>query len=233
MKRLTVLACAVGALVALAADQPGTAGGQQGGDKGWVSLFNGKDLTGWKWHPDSPGKWEVKDGCIVGSGEKASHLFTERNDFENFEYRIEAKINDKGNSGMYFRETFGPGYAPGYEAQINSTHSDIIKTGSLYPGNALKLTKAEKDKMMATTVIKEQLHKPDEWFTQLVIADGNHIQIFVNGKKTVDYIDEKNHFTKGHLAIQGHEAMKAGGKVFPSIVTVRKVEVKELPPTAK
>jgi hypothetical protein len=227
MRPMITLACAALALAALAAE------GQQGGDQGWVQLFNGKDLTGWKVHPDSPGKWEVKDGCIVGSGEKASHLFTERGDYQNFEYRVEAKINDKGNSGMYFREQFGPGYSPGYEAQINSTHTDVIKTGSLYPGAALKLTKDEKAKMMNTTVIKEQLHKPDEWFTQLVIANGNHIQIFVNGKKTVDYVDEKNLFTKGHLAIQGHEALKQNGKVYPSIVTVRKVEVKELPPTAK
>jgi Domain of Unknown Function (DUF1080) len=229
MKRFALFAGFI-CLLALA-----VADGQQPADKGWVSLFNGKDLAGWKTHPDSPGKWEVKDGCIVGSGEKASHLFTERGDYENFEYRIEVKINDKGNSGQYFREQFGPGYSPGYEAQINSTHTDIIKTGSLYPGAAMKMTKDQKAKMMETTVVKEQLHKPDEWFTQLVIADGNHIQIFVNGKKTVDYIDERNTFTKGHLAIQGHDALKdkATGKVYPSIVTVRKVEVKELPPTVK
>jgi hypothetical protein len=232
MKCLPLLA-SVAALAVILTSPKDNASGQQPTDKGWVSLFNGKDLTGWKTHPESPGKWEVKDGCIVGSGEEASHLFTERGDFENFEYRIEAKINDKGNSGQFFRAQFAKGYSPGYEAQINSTHSDVIRTGSLYPNAALKLTKEERAKMMATTVVKEQLHKPDEWFTQLVIADGNHIQIFVNGKKTVDYIDEKNHLTKGHLAIQGHAAMKADGKVYPTVVTVRKVEVKELPPTKK
>ncbi|HYV37369.1 MAG TPA: DUF1080 domain-containing protein [Gemmataceae bacterium] len=231
MKRLALFAILSLALMACGLVPPDTAGGAQGKD--WVQLFNGKDLTGWKTHPKSPGKWEVKDGCIVGSGEQASHLFTERGDYENFEYRLEVKINDKGNSGQYFRAEFGPGYSPGYEAQINATHSDVIKTGSLYPGAALKLTKAEQAKMTATTVIKEQLHKPDEWFTQLVIANGNHIQIFVNGNKTVDYKDEKNTFTKGHLAIQGHDAMKAGGKVYPCIVHVRKAEVKELPPTKK
>jgi hypothetical protein len=86
---------------------------------------------------------------------------------------------------------------------------------------------------MAANVVKEQLHKPDEWFTEHVIADGNHIQIFVNGKKTVDYIEDKNLFTKGHLAIQGHAALKVDGKVYPTVITVRKVEVKELPPTKK
>jgi len=228
MRQLTVLACAAVALAAWAAQLPSAADGQQGGDKGWVQLFNGKDLTGWKWHPKSPGKWEVKDGCIVGSGEKASHLFTDRDDYENFEYRIEAKISDKGNSGQYFRAKFAPGYPPGYEAQINSTHSDPVRTGSLYQFNK-KLTDEEKAKIKIT----EQLHKPDEWFTQLVIADGNHIQIFVNGKKTVDFVDKYNTYTKGHFAIQGHDAYKEKGKVMPTIITVRKVEVKELPPTAK
>ena len=98
--------------------------------EGWIQLFNGKDLTGWK-IPDPPsgnfksvketknddGKviafvgvtkddkeitlWQVKDGTIVGGG-PASHIFTEI-EADDFRYRVEAKINDKGNSGQYFR----------------------------------------------------------------------------------------------------------------------------------
>jgi Domain of Unknown Function (DUF1080) len=229
MNRFPLFACAALALAAWACQQPGTAARQQGGDKGFVQLFNGKDLTGWKWHPGSPGKWEVKDGCIVGSGEKASHLFTDRDDFENFDFKIEAKISDKGNSGQYFRAKFAKGYPPGYEAQLNSTHSDPIRTGSLYPSFDKKLSKDERAKIIVT----DQLHKPDEWFTQEVIAEGNHIRIFVNGKPTVDFIDKNNTYSKGHLAIQGHDAFKEKGKAIPTIITVRKVEVKELPPTAK
>jgi hypothetical protein len=226
MKRSTLITCAALALAVWAAQPPRAANGQQPNDKGWVQLFNGKDLTGWKWHPDSPGKWEVKDGCIVGSGEKASHLFSERGDYSNFEYRIEAKVSDKGNSGQYFRAQFAKGYPPGYEAQINSTHTDTIRTGSLYPFP--KLAKEDRPKIIVT----DQLHKPDEWFTQLVIADGNHIQIFVNGKKTVDFVDKNNTYTKGHFAIQGHDAYKdKSGKAYPTIITVKKVEVKELPPS--
>ncbi|HEV3203615.1 MAG TPA: DUF1080 domain-containing protein, partial [Gemmataceae bacterium] len=99
--------------------------------QGWVQLFNGKDLTGWKTHPDDKAKWEVKDGILVGTG-PAGHLFSERDDYENFQYRIEAKINDKGNSGQYFRTQFGKSFPKGYEAQINSTHGDPQRTGSLY-----------------------------------------------------------------------------------------------------
>jgi hypothetical protein len=231
MKRLTVLMCAALALAAWAGEEPGEAARQQGGDKGFVQLFNGKDLTGWKWHPDSPGKWEVKDGCIVGSGAKASHLFTDRGDYENVDFKIEAKVSDKGNSGQYFRAKFAKGYPPGYEVQINSTHTDTIRTGSLYPAFDTKLSKDDRAKIIVT----DQLHKPDEWFTQEVIAEGNHIRIFVNGKQTVDFVDKNNTYTKGHLAIQGHDAYKdkSTGKVMPTIITVRKVEVKELPATAK
>src|SRR5579884_566973 len=125
----------------------------------WVSLFNGKDLTGWKTHPKDRARWSVKDGCIVGEG-PAGHLFTERGDYVNFRFRLEAKISDKGNSGQYFRATFAPAFPPGYEAQIDSTHADPIRTGSLYPDGRDNYSDAEKKQM----IVREMLVKPDEWF---------------------------------------------------------------------
>jgi hypothetical protein len=185
-------------------------------EKGWVQLFNGKDLTGWETHPKDKAKWEVKDGMIVGTG-PVGHLYSKRDDYENFQLRFEAMINDKGNSGQYFRTKMEPGFPPGYEAQINSTHSDPIRTGSLYPDGRLKFSKDEQAKM----IVKEQLHKPNEWFTQEVIANGNHIIIKVNGKTTVDFVDTKNRFKKGRFAIQQHDP--------GTVIKVRKIEVKELP----
>jgi Domain of Unknown Function (DUF1080) len=179
---------------------------KKGDEQGFVQLFNGKDLEGWKTHPQDKAKWEVKDGVLVGSG-PAGHLFSERGDYENFIYRVEAKINDHGNSGQYFRTQFGPSFPKGYEAQINSTHRDPVKTGSLYGFKEATVTK--------------MLVKPDEWFTQEVIADGNHIIIKVNGKTTVDMVDKKNTYTKGHFALQQHDP--------GTVVTFRKIEVKELP----
>jgi hypothetical protein len=189
-------------------------------DAGFVQLFNGKDLTGWKTHPDDKAEWSVEDGCIVGRG-KVGHLFSESGDYTNFIYRMEAKINDKGNSGQYFRTKFGRSFPEGYEAQINATHGDPIRTGSLYPDGRGKYTADEK-KMM---IVLDQLHKPDEWFTQEVIAIGNHIIIKVNGKTTVDFIDEGKRHMKGHFAIQQHDP--------GTVIRVRKVEVKELPNTDK
>jgi hypothetical protein len=210
----------------------------------WTALFNGKDLTGWKL-PDNPnpgafkeivkvekdgkvvayeGKlkkddkqvplWRVEDGILIGSG-PSSHLFSDRGDYTNFRYRVEAQINDHGNSGQYFRTEFGPGFPKGYEAQINATHSDKIRTGSLYP--SFKLSKEDREKIL---VMNDAPHKPDEWFTQEVIAEGNHIVIKVNGKTTVDFKDPNNTYMKGHFALQGHDP--------GTVVKFRKVEVIEL-----
>lgn len=210
--------------------------------EGWIPLFNGKDFTGWKIpNPPSnsfqavketknedgkviafigvekdrkdgtPGKevtlWQIKDGMIVGGG-PASHIFSEL-EAEDFHYRVEAKINDKGNSGQYFRTAFGPGFPKGYEAQINATGGDKIKTGSLYF-----------PKVAEVLVLNTAPHKPDEFFTQEVIAQGNHIQIIVNGKKTVDWKDPNMTFTKGHFALQGHDP--------GSVMTFKKVEYKPI-----
>jgi hypothetical protein len=185
----------------------------------WTPLFNGKDLTGWKTHPKSPGKWRVEDGILIGSG-PASHLFSERGDYENFRFRVEVSIGDKSNSGQYFRTKFGPGFPDGYEAQINSTHGDRIKTGSLYPAR-LKLKEGDRKKL----IVEDILVKPNEWFTQEVIARGNHIIIKVNGKTTVDFVDENKNFTKGHFALQQHDP--------GSTVKFRKIEVIELPADKK
>jgi hypothetical protein len=209
---------------------------------GWVQLFNGKDLTGWKMYPKPGGGisdltekkvdgkvvafegtvkgkkiplWRVEDGMIIGGG-PSTHLFTDRGDYTDFQFRVEAKINDHGNSGQYFRTAFGPGFPTGYEAQINATHADPIRTGSLYPDSRTPLKKY-KDKI---TVMNTAPHKPDEWFTQEVTAIGNHIVIKVNGKTTVDFEDPENLYKKGHFALQAHDP--------GSIMSFRKVEVKEL-----
>jgi hypothetical protein len=218
MKRTCLALLALASILVVAF--PAVDAGDKKKDGGWVQLFNGTDLKGWKTNPDDKAKWEVKDGMIVGSG-PAGHLYSERDDYENFHYRIEVKINDKGNSGQYFRTKFAKGFPPGYEAQVNSTHGDKVRTGSLYADGRDKYTAEEKKKML----VYDQLVKPDTWFTQEVIADGNHIIIKVNGKTTVDFVDEKSRHKKGHFAIQQHDP--------GSTVSVRKIEVMELPASRK
>ena len=231
----------VAAAAALAAGLLGPAAAQDTKSAdGWVQLFNGKDLTGWKIYPNpnprdikkvievksgdrltgydgetKDGKtvhlWRVENGLLIGSG-PSTHLFSEKGDYDNFHFRVEAKINDKGNSGQYFRTAFGPGFPKGYEAQINATHGDKIRTGSLYPSFG-KLSEEDRKKIL---VMNDAPNKPDEFFTQEVIADVPHFQILVNGKKTVDWTDPKNTYTKGHFALQGHDP--------GTVVTFRKIE---------
>ena len=213
------LAVAIGVLSSLTIIAPLSALDEN--DGGWVQLFNGKDLTGWKTHPKNPGNWRVKDGNIVSGGKAVSHLFSERGDYRDFQFRIEAKISDKGNSGQLFRAEFAPDYPRGYEAQINSTFpTDPVRTGSLYPAFDPPYPQINARKIIVT----DELVKPNEWFTQEVIVRGNHIIIKVNGKTTVDFVDEKNTYTKGYLALQQHGVW---GDLPDTVLEVRKIELKE------
>lgn len=243
MQHLFRPACLSGA-ICLAFLTAGRADDAKSSD-GWMPLFNGKDLIGWTTHPNpNPGAygkvvpvkneagavvgfsgeqkdgklvplWQVKDGLLIGSGPH-SHLFTVKDDYTDFRYRVEVKINDKGNSGQYFRTQLAPGFPPGYEAQINATHGDPIRSGSLYPDGRTKLGNFRKD----ITVMNKAPHGPDEWFVQEVVAEGDHIQIFVNGKKTVDFTDPNKTHSKGRFALQGHDP--------GTVVTFKKVEWKPL-----
>jgi hypothetical protein len=173
----------------------------------WVQLFNGHDLRGWKGYPNGTGAWRVEDGllCNNGAGKGRCDLFSERGDYRNFHCRIEAKIEEGGNSGLFFRRTFGPQLKEGYEARIEANWQGPgleARTGSLY----------------WLVHIKEMLISPNEWFTMDVIAQGEHLVIKVNGKTTVDTMERERRLTGGHFALQDHTG----------VVCFRKIEVKEL-----
>lgn len=172
-------------------------------DEGWVSLFNGKDLTGWK--ANEPASWTVVDGMIHGEG-AVSHLYYMDKEFENFAYKADVRLTPGSNSGMYFRTNWvDKGYPKIYEAQLNNSHKDPKRTGSLY--NFVDVT--------------EQLVPDDTWFTQEVIADGNHIIVKVNGKTVVDYVDEAKTHMKGYFAFQQHDPN--------SKVDIKNIMVRPLP----
>ena len=175
----------------------------QPGKDGWISMFDGKTLDGWK-TADNPESWKVVDGMLVGDGPR-SHLFWMVRECDNCEFRAEVKLNHLGNSGMFFRTAFGPGFPKGYEAQVENTSSDPQKTGTLY----------------GLARVTAQLIQDDTWWTEHVIANGNHIIITVNDKVVVDYIDVKNTYTKGYLALQQHNA--------GSVVQYRNLMMRPLP----
>lgn len=181
-------------------------------DGTWVSLFDGKSLDGWERVGNEKSKWEVQEGAIQGSAE-ASMLVCTKGPYKNFRYRAEIKINDKGNSGLYFRTTRKPGFTDGYEAQIDSTHTDPIRTGSLY----------------GMCHVYKRLVEPNTWFTyELEVRDDiwrsrpvTRIKITVNGDELYEFLDFDQQFKEGHFAFQQHDP---GSKV-----SIRKVEVMELP----
>lgn len=180
--------------------------------KEWTTLFDGKTLDGWEQiGGKGKSKWEVVDGVIVGTGD-VSMLVNTTGPYKNFKYRAEVKINDKGNSGLYFRTTRRPGFMDGYEAQIDSTHSDPIRSGSLY----------------GFCHIYKQLTKPDVWFTyEVEVRDDNwrgrdmtRIKITIDGNELYEYMDFAKTYGPGHFAFQQHDP---GSKV-----EIRKVEVMPL-----
>ncbi len=181
-------------------------------DAAWTSLFDGKTLDGWQKVGNEKSVWEVKDGAIQGSG-PASMLVTTEGPYKNFRYRAEVKINDGGNSGLYFRTTEKPGFSDGYEAQIDSTHTDPIRTGSLY----------------GMCHVYKQHVKPDTWFTYEIEVrddvwrgrDMTRIKITVDGNELYEFLDFEKTFKEGYFAFQQHDP---GSKV-----SIRKVEVQPLP----
>ncbi len=172
---------------------------------GWCGLFDGKTLSGWT-APDV-GNWEMKEGVVIGRG-PTSHLFSP-NTYTNLEFKSEVKLNHSGNSGMYIRAALGKGWPHGYEAQVENTSPDPQRTGSLY----------------GFSKVTEQLVPDDTWWTQHVIAIGNRIIIKVNDRIVTDFIDEKNTYTFGHLALQQHND--------GSVVMFRNSVVKRLPDDEK
>lgn len=191
-----------------------TPGEPAGATTGFQSLFNGVDLSGWTTHPSYPGAWGVDRGVLVGRGPRPSVLYTVRDDFEDVHVRAEARINSGGNSGVTIRSTFGSidnssAFPVGYEARICNTHRDPNKTGSLYGGSPAVLAS------VPTSPVSD-----GEWFLIELIAVGNHVTVKVNGEVTVDYEDEARIATRGHIALQMHNA--------DTVAEFRKIEVKRL-----
>jgi predicted Ser/Thr protein kinase len=181
-------------------------------EAGFVPLFNGKDLTGWKEHPEHAwGNWRVVDGFLVGSGKKYNWLFTERGDFADVHVRVEAQIGPGGNSGVSTRAELEPKLGVGYEANIGAPGLGH-KTGALFFGG----------RGVPVVPVNEDLVPADTWFTLENIAVGNRIVILVNGKVIVDYTDKDATHRRGHIALQMHDPK--------TVVRFRKIEAREIKP---
>jgi WD40 repeat protein len=196
------------------------------GEPHWVSLFNGKDLSGWKAHTKGASVWRVEKGVLLGEGRAGdNHLFSERGDYADFHFRFEARISKGGLHGQGFRARLGgPGLAEGYLTQSNGGHEAKEQTGSLF-----LIRKEQIGQVLLGGQILQAVQSAavpaDTWFTQEVIARGNHIVVQLDGKPVVDYIDPENSFRRGHFVLDAVLPQLAGSRI-----AFRKIEVKELPP---
>ncbi len=168
---------------------------QKAPKKGWVKLFDGKSFDGWKVGVNAE-TFKIEDGAIVVFGPRA-HLFymgpVQNHNFKNFEYKATVMTRPGANSGMYIHTEYQEDGWPqkGYEIQVNNSHTDWRRTGSVY----------------GVQDVKEAPAKDDKWFTQHIIVNGNHITVKVDGKTINEYTvpAEGGKLSSGTFALQGHD----------------------------
>ncbi len=174
-------------------------------EPGYTSLFNGKDLSGWK-ASGNPDSFKVENGAIVANAVGgASHLFYDgavgSHSFTNFDLRLDVLARYRSNGGVYVMTEFQPQGFPGkgFEIQVNNSHSDRIRTGSLY--HIVDLSNVP--------------GKDDEWIPMQVMGQGNTITITLKGQEVVRWTQpadwQSNYDTPsrkvgpGTIAFQSHD----------------------------
>ena len=185
----------------------------------WISLFDGKTLHGWKVGANASA-FKVENGSIVVNG-NVSHLYydgeVQQHQFKSFEFKADVMTTPGSNSGIYFHTQYQEKDWPkkGYEVQVNNSHTDWRRTGSLW----------------AIQDVKETYAKDNEWFTLHIKVSGKHITLAINDKTVVDYTEPENVqreegmkdriISSGTFALQGHDPK--------SKVYYRNIKVKVLP----
>ena len=187
-------------------------------EKGFKSLMDGKTFKGWKPANENQGAWTVdkKDRAFVAHGSR-SHLYYvgDSKPFVDFELKVEVMTEPGSNGGIYFHTAYLETGWPkaGFEVQVNQTHTDWKKTGSIYD----------------VVNVKEQLAKDNEWYTYDIIVKGKHVTIKVNDKVAVDWEqpadwkagkDYSRILDKGTFALQAHDPK--------STIHYRNIRVKRL-----
>ena len=159
------------------------------------SLFNGKDLTGWKVYGTE--KWFVEDGLLVcesGPDKKYGYLATEKF-YKNFDLTLEFKQEANGNSGVFFRSTIGGVKISGWQCEVAPKGND---TGGIYESYGRGWLKQIEDE-------KENILKPGEWNIMRIKVTGDRVQTWLNGESMVDFSDEKIGKGNGSIALQIHD----------------------------
>ncbi|RPI25247.1 MAG: DUF1080 domain-containing protein [Acidobacteria bacterium] len=191
MKKLTVLFLLFAAGTLLAQTPAARLPNEQ-----WVSLFNGKDLTGWV--EVGQEKWQVENGAIHGQGitKEYGYLRTDKK-FKDFEMYLQFKADADGNSGVFFHSDFKPGTATvtqGLQFEIDRHLGN--HTGGLYGDG--------REWIVWPAPELEGLIRQTDWNEFLLIVQGNRYICYLNGVKMVDFTDPKPKSFDGYISLQLH-----------------------------
>ena len=165
-------------------------------ETGFVSLFDGKTLDGWKVN-NTPESFSIEDGAIKANGD-CTHLFYDGKvngaKFKNFELRLDVMTRKNSNGGVFIHTAFQKeGWPSGYEVQVCNTQGDPQKSGSLY--------NTEKNGVP---------FEDDTWMKYVIKVKDGTVWIKVNDKELVNYKTESA-TTKlkpdgGTIAFQAHDS---------------------------
>lgn len=164
------------------------------GEDRWQPLWDGKTFKGW--HEIGNGKWEIKDGTIVGRQVRTEpmygHLVTDA-PYADFKVKVTFK-SVKGNSGLYFRiDEKGFSGVSGFQAEIDPAQD----VGGLYETNGRAWV------VQPSAAELKKFFKPQDWNTMVVTAKGTKVRVEVNGTKTAEIDDPKGR-RQGKIALQVH-----------------------------
>jgi len=172
-------------------------------EAGYTSLFNGTDLTGWK-AGAPPDTFSAERGAIVAHGVNgAGHLYYDgavgAHLFRNFDLRLDVMARNHSNGGVYILTEFqDSGFTgKGFEVQVNNSHTDRIRSGSLYHVVDLSYIPA----------------KDDEWFPMTIHVEGNTITVALKGQQVLSWTQPPdwngNYDTPGRKIAPGTIAFQA------------------------
>ena len=159
------------------------------------SLFNGKDLTGWKIYGTE--KWYVEDGLLIcesGPDKKYGYLATDKF-YKNFDLTVEFLQEADGNSGIFFRSTIDGTTISGWQCEVAPQGHD---TGGIYESYGRGWLIQIEDE-------KENILKPEQWNKMRLRVVGDRVQTWLNGQPMVDISDEKIGQGNGSIALQIHD----------------------------
>lgn len=239
--------CLITAAVALLLAMGTFAADTPQSEEGFVSLFDGKTLDGWKVGANAS-VFQVRDGMIVmecpATIRSPAHLFyvgsVNDHAFKNFDLRIEVMTFPFANSGIYFHTEYQESEWPkrGLECQVNNSHSDWRRTGSVYAIQNISWgpeTPPANNKEMVTILPKPPV-KDNVWFTQEIICQNGAVTVKLNGETMVEYkiadadVQHKLQtgmiwLPRGTFALQGHPPMPDRA----SKACYRNIRIKVLP----